>query len=803
MEFKSLVFILCLFSVYGRAQMINEVSSSNFSNYNHPTEGYIDWIEIYNETGSSVDLEDFYLTDDYNVPNKWNFPDIDLNAGEYLVFMAKEFSLNDTTVNFSLSQNGANIYLFDDGGIFIDSINVPELKADDTYGRINSNYYFFRNGSPGDDNNSITGYNGYADEPNVSLSSGWYEETYITISKPAPDCQLWFSFNGLDPLLGTNYSGPIHIDENLSVKVVCTKDSLLPSNPIYRTYFIDAVHELPVVHLNIDSLEMFDDTLGIYVLGPNASPVYPHYGANYWMDKEIHAYYEYFDEEGALKEALDVGIKIHGGTVSTTRPMKSLRLVCHNNFAQTEFKHAYFKNKTLLPLKRMLLRNSGSDFNKTHIKDGIFHKFIIDHGLDVDAQAYQPVVVYINGEFWGIHNMREKLDKYYPATNYDVNPDSVNLLEEEELILISGDSSSFIDLRDFIINNDMSNDANYTFASQSLDMHSLVDYYVIQLFLNNRDWPYNNLKLWNSPEHPQWRYLFSDLDASAAYYGTSQEDLNSLEYILGPYGDGNIHVQLFKKLLDNNQFKRHFINRYCDLLNTIFQADYMLNYIYTAKDYISYDMNLQFYRWWTGFGEWDEHFLEYDDFFIDRVKIVQEELATVFNLDAAVNTYIGIYPGGMGSVDLNTIHLDSFPFSGKYYSSNLISLTAIEEEGTFKHWENLRTGEKIFDYSIEIDPAEGDSLIAIYDYLGEDFNLSMYPNPVLTESTLNFSIPESGEVSISLYSVNGQFISSTTYDYLAKGNHAKTFDFSHLNSSQYILTVISGNGKDAIKFVRF
>lgn len=784
------------------AQQINEICPSNVSVYENEDEEFIDWIEIYNDTDDDLDLEGYSLTDDPTLPAKWVFPEIELDEGDLLVLNADEELNAEEAVTIPLGRKGGVLYLYNPSGILVDSVTRPELLPDHSYGRYDSEWYYFKNPTPNEENEGSTGYNGYASTPDINRLSGSYAAgTNIVIRPRNEDEDIYYSFNGTNPVTASLYTSPIVLTQTTSIRAVAVADSLIESAALYRTYFVGTEHKLPIVHLNLDSLELLDEIIGIYVLGPDAEEEYPHWGANFWKDIEIHAYFEYFDTDLRMIEALDCGVKIHGGTVSSTRPMKSLRLIAHNRYEKEAFTHQYFSNKPVKNFKRLILRNSGSDFNKTHLKDGVLHQFVLDHDIDVDAQGYEPVIVYINGHYWGIHNLREKLDKYYSASNYGVDPEGVNLLEEEELIVISGDSVEFTVIRDFVMENDMAIEANYNWVNDRLDLHSMVDYFIMELYVNNRDWPYNNLKLWNSPEQPRWRYFYSDLDAGIKYYGTEQEDLHSLAYILGPYGDNNVHVVIFKKMLDNVEFKRYFINRYADLLNTILQSDYLLEYIYRAKEKLSPEMQRHFYKWWGTLEQWNERFLAFDKFFADRVAIVLNELSVVFDKDDAVNIQVNEYPSNKGEILLNTLTLDDFPFNGHYYPENNIDLTVKPNEGeVFLYWENLRTGEKLLSQSIQVNPQYGDTLVAVFESETQ-FNLNVYPVPIQNQATLEFSLPQSSEVTISLYSLEGREIAQLNHDYLAKGSYAPRFDLSFLSPGSYLVVVRTPYGQETIPVV--
>ncbi len=172
-------------------------------------------------------------------------------------------------------------------------------------------------------------------------------------------------------------------------------------------------------------MTLWDWEEGIYVLGPNASTIYPYFGANYWMDWQKPSHIEYFDEQQNQGFELDADIMIHGG-FSRVFPMKSLRVITDSKYDESEINYQLFKDKDIHTFNKFVLRNSGQDFNVTHFRDALMQK-VVQNETDIDIQDYQPVVVFLNGQYWGIHNIREKIDRFYVNGNFGVHEDSIHL----------------------------------------------------------------------------------------------------------------------------------------------------------------------------------------------------------------------------------------------------------------------------------------------------------------------------------------------------------------------------------------
>ncbi len=802
--FKTLLVLpfICISTLSLWAQpIVNEVCPANEVVYSFPGTGASDWVEIFNPTAVVVNLDDFYLSNDSAELAKWNLPDLSINPGVYFLIPAIKDASADTIIPFGLKRKG-DYLLLTDGVVILQSVSWTEVRADHSFGLLSGSFFLFTAPTPGT-SNSTTAYKGYAEKPEFALSSGVLAAPQLlSLSAPA-DHEIFYFLNGQMSELPQAYSVPLNIDKTVTISAFCSADSLIDSRLAYASYFFGVSHSLPVVNLHLDSLTLFDDSTGIYMLGYDYTPVHPYWGANYWKDTLITVFFEYYDQEMNRQVAVECDLKIHGGTSSRVKPMKALRLICQNKYEEDNFEYPFFSNKAVNRFDKLILRNAGGDFNKAHMKDGVFHKLAIDENLDIDVQAYQPVVVYINGHYWGVQELRERTDKSYFQINYDADPKTLNLLEEDELIAIEGDSTEFVELSNLINTSDMGLDVNYDSANLQLDMTSLADYFVYELFLNNRDWPYNNMRLWNSPEHPRYRYILNDLDGSAKYFGNDPLDLHSLETIMGSWGDSNVHILIFRSLLVNAEFKRYFVNRYADLMNTSFSASLIQPFIDSAKQVIAPEMAQHFAKWpWPPYNEWETNVEKLKDFFTDRVDIVRNELSVVFGLPQSTEVYFGIYPRDAGSILCNTILLNEFPFKGDYFSTNAIDLRAEEQiPGTFLYWENITTSEIYVTQTIQIDPREGDSIIAVFAPKEKSFGLNLYPNPVSEEAILSYSLADSGPVEIRIHDLSGQVVYGLNFEYQAFGAHEIELKLPSLAAGTYVLVIRGASGRDGIKFV--
>jgi hypothetical protein len=801
---RRLFFIITFIATSSFGQVINEICPSNIEIHEDFFAGFLDWIEIYNPTDAPVSLEGYTLSDDYSNPSKWPFPPINLNSDAYLTITAKDDPIIISTISFSFPRRGGTVYMFSPTAELVDSIAYPEIQPNHSYGLIDSNYYFFATPSPGDPNNSEIGYKGYANSPNINLSSGSYETgTAITMTTVLPSETIYYSYNGMDPDEEELYDSPISLVQTRSIRAIAQADSMINSPSVYRTYFINEHHELPIVNIGVDSLDLFDNETGIYMMGPDAVATPPHLGANFWEDKEVHVYYEYFNTDFELEDAMNCHIEIFGGIGSRWRPMKSIQLRGKRTYDQTYFSNHYFEEKEMDKFRRLVLRNGGNDFCNSCMKDAALHNYFIESGLDVDLLAYNPVVVYINGHYWGIQNMREKADRYYVESNYDLDPDEVNLLGQATLDEINGDATEFIALNAYANSNDLALENHYSWVEERLDISSFVDYFLIELYVNNRDWPNFNLKVWNAVGHEKWRYMLYDLDVGLKYNGTGLIEQQSLAFILNHAVASNPHVQILNALLDNEEFRRYFINRYCDLLNTTFDAQAVYGSILKQKENIESEMGMHYPKWCGSIENWHERFIGQKGFIDGRELIIQDELAQVFDLPQAVDLTIDVFPAGAATVQLNSLALNEFPFEGSYFNTNVIDLTAEIKLGElFKYWENRRTKERIYELQIQVDPQDQDEWVVVC-HSNEIAEIGIVPNPTENEITVSFSLVSQSPVELSLVDLHGKVVMSTYYpEILLRGRHQINMELSQLLAGHYILFLTTSYGREASQIIK-
>lgn len=694
---KLLPLFLLFFIPALRGQVVlNEICARNGTILYDADSTHADWVELYNAGSSVVDLQGWALSDENDNPDRWVFPSVQIQPDSFLIVYLSGKDRVDTELhtNFKLGGN-EHLLLSDPLGYEEDEFEDAHPLTDHSWGSITDGdeyHGYTTQPTPGASNNAVTWWPGYAGTPELVLKPGFYNgPQFCPVNNTDPDAQVYYTVDGSIPdATDFLYTGAVPLVATEVIKVVALRPGYLASPVITGTYLLNFQTELPVISISTDPALLFDPVTGLYVNGPNASPIYPHLGANWWQDTEIPVHMEYFTTGRDRKLDQDVGLRMHGGTASRTKPMKSLRLLARKSYGESKMNYQLIPDKQIEAYKKIVLRNSSSDFPFTMFRDGMTQQMLLREKLNIDVIGYQPSVVFINGNYWGIHNIREKISSYYLEENHGADHDAVDMLKEENIVE-EGDSADFVAMYNYIMNNNLAVDSSYQRVGNWLDLGSFCDYIIAETFLNNNDWPYNNIKYWRKQEPgAKWRYILFDMDVSFFGESWSPVTLNWLGEVLGTFGQNSKHMRIIRKLLDENQeFRIYFINRYADLLNTSFTPETLRNYIQQAKSRIEAEIPNHFSRWGGSVAAWETEINTRVLLFADlRQQIVRDQVQQEFTAGDQFPLSLDVFPAQSGTIKLNTIQPLQYPWSGIYYKDVPVTLQAVAAPGfKFVHWE--------------------------------------------------------------------------------------------------------------------
>ncbi len=705
--------LLLFLAFESRAQIvINEILASNNSvNLNGKSKNFADWIEIYNASDTRISIGNWYLSDNKTKPKKWEIPfGWSIGPKEFKVFWFDEEN-NPDYKNFMLSADGETIYLFNKELELVDSVAYPPQIPDLSYGRLsgslNELVYFHEptpmKMNPTFGNKTVL----FSNEPIFSEKAGFYEKPLsLALSVSREGEKICFTLDGSKPNLSSNvFSTPIEIGKNTIVKAITFSTDRLPSKVVTHSFFINELINLPVVSLTIDPTHLWDNDFGIYVEGTNyIRDVWE--SANYFQDWERPVTVEYFDTYGKLGFNMNAGVKIHGRS-SRNHAQKTLAIFAREKYGSQAVPYKLFGEKSPETIKSFLLRTGGNDWGITMFLDGFIHT-LVNGKIDIDAQLYQPAVVYLNGEYWGIHNIREKINEHYIKNKHGVNPSKIDIIEANsvyanEMEASHGNINEYKKMLDFIDKNELSIKENYEKVKEWIDFNEFMNYVTTQVYISNYDWPLSNQKFWKERnETGKWRWILYDTDLSFKEKGTVR--FNYIEHMLAEDTTQYFTVPwsnyLIRKLFENEEFKFEFIQRMAVCLNTIFEPTHVLTVFDSVKRNIEPEIARNSIKWggirqsviprFETSGsqvEWEANVKYYRAFAISRPSVLRESMIDYFDLDNPVNLKIDINDENAGSISLMGYKLEEGKCDGLVFSDIPIHMEAIANEGyRFVRW---------------------------------------------------------------------------------------------------------------------
>ncbi|NOQ97575.1 MAG: T9SS type A sorting domain-containing protein [Calditrichae bacterium] len=462
----------------------------------------------------------------------------------------------------------------------------------------------------------------------------------------------------------------------------------MPSAIITATYLIDESIQLPVVSLSTDPQNLWDYETGIYVMGPNADPDFPHHGANFWQDWEKPIHIEFFEKDGSLGFNANAGVKITGGWTRGF-PQKSLAIFMRRRYGQSELDYPLFPELDFTTFKSFVLRNSGNDWNATMIRDGLMTG--LTRPLGIDHLAHRPVVVFLNGAYWGIHNMREKVNEDFLAAHHNVDPAEIDLLENNAAPL-EGSAEHYEMMMDYIVNNNVKYHEVYKNIQNMMNVNNYIDYEVAQIYFDNTDWPGNNIKFWRpQAADGRWRWILYDTDFGFGLFDQNGVAHNTLEFATEPNGPSWPNppwsTYLLRRLLENDDFKVQFINSIADKLNSNFSQTQVSDRITLLKGNIIIDIPRHLTRWGQQYSEWSRKVTALYAYASQRPPYLRFFVVNKFQLSGTAEIMVRNTNVVAGKVQINSLVVNDSLWNGTYFKDVPIQIKAIPESGyRFAGW---------------------------------------------------------------------------------------------------------------------
>lgn len=718
--YTSLLLFWCLScSLSMQAQVvINEFSAANFSFLTDNYGDYEDVIELYNTTATAIDLTGWYMSDRTDEPTKWQFPSgTSIAANGFLRVWASgkdELSGGNLHTNFKITQTNNNeaVVLSDPAGLPVDvnEIDIPN-KRNHSWGRVTNGaaeWGVLTTPTIGASNTAVK--KTYAIKPEIDPPGGGYSgSVVVNITTPEPNSILRYTIDGSTPN-GTSpvYAGPITVTATTVVRAVTySNDPQIPSSFVEsNTYFIDVSHTVKI--LSVYSGGVFDLLDGDYNAEPEGG--FEMYSPTF---ERLDESYGQFNKHGNDSWAYD---------------QRGFDYVVRDEYGYDYAVHdAIFDDTDRDEFQRLIVKAAANDNypfeDGAYIRDAYVHVLSQRANLELDERGYEPCVVYLNGEYWGVYELREKVDdkdftKYY----YDQDEENIDFIKTWGGTWSEyGNMTQWNDLYDFIVSNDMSDPANYAYVQTKFNLQSLIDYMIINTHSVCTDWLNYNTGWWHSKDDAvKWRYILWDLDATFGHYinytgvpddtPTADPCDNESPDISDPEG----HTEMLTALLANATFRESYINRYADLNNTYFTCDYMIGLLDSMITRIEPEMAGQTDRWGGSVADWQDKVQELRDFILARCVAIDEGIADCYDV-VPYNIVIKVEPPLSGTASVNNIASTTDTWAGLYYSDITLDMAATPAAGFFfDRWEVLNgtPPADVFAENVVVNISTPDTIIA-------------------------------------------------------------------------------------------
>ncbi|WOK05249.1 CotH kinase family protein [Imperialibacter roseus] len=667
---KVFIFLIQCGSLGAQDLVINEVMSSNDGFLLDENGDTPDWLELYNPSEAAVPLAGYHISDTESDYFKFTLPDTSIAPHGFLLLFASGKNRAERGAeihtNFAVSANGESLILTRDG-VIVHQMDVPPMDTDLSFGLapdggIERRIFYLP--TPGQQNSGETQHS-----VRFSHVGGIYElSTQLGLTSSLPQGQIRYTTDGSTPTsTSALYTDSLSLNSSLTSKAEIFKikvsseknaeqvaaDGVLkciviraavfdqagrPVSPTFtNTYLIKSLgsnhHDLPVISIVASHKSLFDTETGIFVPGVHWDADDPHWTGNYYetgdaWEREIN--FEYFEPTGiSLNQR--AGLRIHGG-YTRHFPQKGMRLYARGEYGISAFDHPFFEENPVEQYSRLVLKPFSSSWTQAGIEDYLCARAAAT--LNIDVAASKPVVVYLNGEYWGIYFLQERIDERFIAYNEGVAQEQVDMAEGWG----GPEIPAFDELYKYIEESDLSSPEAYEAVARKMDIDNFIDYEIFQIFSANKDWPANNVRSWRERNDSSLRrWIFQDGDATLADY--SFDAFANALYTgdeVWPTSEG---ATLFlRKMMENEDFRNRFTGRLQHLLANELGTDSLEAYYRDVLIAIQNEIGAQIDRFSYRFNpeEWGLDMDNLSEFIKKRPCVVAKQYNERFNTDISI-----------------------------------------------------------------------------------------------------------------------------------------------------------------------
>lgn len=723
-----------------------------------------------------------------------------------------------THTNFKLDGQGETVFLFDSNQNLISSLTVKSPQTDISVGHFPdaSNQIEWMVPTPENTNNSTDIFNDTLQRPVISLETGIYQTVLkVGISNPnSASTKLVYTIDGSDPVFSsTEYTDSILVFQNtvLRAKVfpLNSAQQLLPSENSVKTYLFNISHSTPILLVTTDASNLYGPE-GIF--------------DNNYLDWIRPAHATYLNETLGHPFLFEskAGMRMDGGAGgSRGHPQRSFRLsFAHGALGEDPINYPLIPDRPeRTTYSDIYLRNGSNQWLQLPYKDASQVR-MMSEGTNNYYSSYRPVSVYINGSYFGVYELREKFNSEYFMEHDGANKDSIELLSLSyfyNLVLraVEGKVENFWDSYEAFLGLSPSDEDYIDQADVHFDLKHYTDYIIGESWMGNVDWPGNNIKIYRSDKtNNRWRFALIDLELAMAPNGWTSCTDNHIRYMLDQ-STSIPYINIWLKSIQNEQYKRYFINRFADLINTSYKTETLLAKENEFFNGLVLEMPREYARWGDPgniagqMQQFNSNHLTFQGQLACRNEEVLDDLETEFNLEKQVALDLAIFPDSTGKIKLNSITPEAYPWTGIYFDGVPVRMEAIAEPGfQFLHWESNEFISDTLNPVFEGNVSTTNTLFkAIFKAIppppdGPTITFNLYPNPTSngTISLVHDNKTLADGCWYEIYDLNGRvlkkaWVNSTVLE--------TPIDLSGIRSSIYFLKILrNGELLTTIRFMK-
>lgn len=598
--------------------LINEVMSRNTKYLPHNGANTYDWIEFVNNSNETINLSSYTVTTSMNDPQRFRLPDLNLLPGQYFVLIASgEPNLSTQTYihsNFKVS-DVESVYLIKDSKVE-DSVFIADIPVNYSYGRVAAGgFAYMMSPTPGAVNGQ--GVRQVSTQPKPLLISGVYNQVSSLQFELETYGPTYYTTDGSEPSTGSRqYQGPLSLDKTSVIRYATIEEGKIPSQILTSSFIINENHTLPVISMSLDPSDFRNLISDVWTVGIE----YPGHAELYEEGKSF---------------SIDAGIRLFGGSARGL-PKKSFALKFKRSYGESKLNYSVFDTRDYSQFDTLVLRSGSQDYPYAFFRD-VLATSLVDGVTNLSVQAYKPVILYINGNYYGIFNIREKVDEEYISGLYNVDVRS-NIVRIDNTVT-SGSASGYNSLLNYVLNNDVALKEHYDVVKNRLSVESYADFWAAQMIVTNND--IINTRFFSHPDINQNRLHMIFYDFDFAMYNYNRD---YYAFATNPEGMSRLNVStfLFRNIIRNQEFRDLFVERLSYQLKYVWNEQRVEEAIDAMVELYRPEMERERKRWNLSYEEWEMRVEQLRDYFRLRNDYLLPQTQKFFDLtDAEMERYFG------------------------------------------------------------------------------------------------------------------------------------------------------------------